>query len=159
MLQSNADFIPHLSRETTNLRGLTKQAVRFKWTAACQKEFDRLRELLCESTLLSYYDTDLPTFVVVDAHRTGLSAILAQGESVESATIISCASRATTPTERRYHQLDLEALAVDFGLRRFRQYLVGGPQCTEVSHVVLSRAVVYLVRNVLMPELGAVRPH
>ena len=32
--------------------------------------------------------------------------------------------------EARYPQLYLEALAVDYGLRRFRFYLVGGPQVT-----------------------------
>ena len=47
--------------------------------------------------------------------------------------MVSCVSRATTPVERRYNQLDLEALAIDFGLRRFRQYLVGGPQSTVVT--------------------------
>ena len=130
MLQSNAEFIPKLSQETTELRKLTKQSARFKWSSRCQQEFERLKGLLCEKALLSYFDTSVPTYVIVDAHRTGLSAILAQGESIDTAKLISCASRATTPVERRYNQLDLEALAIDFGLRRFRQYLVGGPECT-----------------------------
>ena len=133
MLQSNSEFIPNLSKETVHLREMTKKNVRFRWNKQCQKEFEKLRGLLCDSTLLTYFDTGLPTFVIVDAHKSGLSAILAQGESVETAKMISCASRATTAVERRYHQLDLEALAVDFGLRRFRQYLVGGPQCTVVT--------------------------
>ena len=79
------------------------------------------------------FDTSLPTYVIVDANRTGLSAVLAQGSSVETAKLVSCASRATTPVERRYNQLELEALAVDFELRRFRQYVVGGPGCTVVT--------------------------
>ena len=132
-LQASSEFIPHLSKETVHLRELTKKTVRFKWTDECQKEFKRLQGLLCEAALLTYFDTDLPTYVLVDAHRTGLSAILAQGDSPATAKMVSCASRATTPVERRYHQLDLEALAVDFGLRRFRHYLVGGPQVTVVT--------------------------
>ena len=47
--------------------------------------------------------------------------------------MVSCTSRATTPVERRYYQLDLEALAVDFGLCCFRQYIVGGPEVTVVT--------------------------
>ena len=133
MLQAQSEFIPNLSKETVHLRKLTNKSMRFKWTRQCQQEFLRLQGLLCESILLTYYDTELPTFVIVDAHRSGLSAILAQGESIQTAKMVSCASRATTPVERRYHQLDLEALAVDFGLRRFRQYLVGGPQATVVT--------------------------
>ena len=46
---------------------------------------------------------------------------------------VACASRATTLVEQRYPQLDLEALAVDFGLRRFRYYCVGGPPVTVVT--------------------------
>ena len=133
MMQANSEFIPKLSKETVNLRELTKRDVRFKWNKKCQKEFERLRGLLCENTLLTYFDTNLPTFVVVDAHKSGLCAILAQGKSAATAKMVSCVSRATTPVERRYNQLDLEALAIDFGLRRFRQYLVGGPQATVVT--------------------------
>lgn len=40
------------------------------------------------------------------------------------------ASRSTSATEKKYPQLDLEALAVDFGLRRFRPYLIGNPEVT-----------------------------
>ena len=138
LLQASIEFIPHLSKETTHLRELTKKTTRFRWNKKCQEEFDRLKNLLCENALLTYFDTSLTTFVIVDAHRTGLSAILAQGHSLDSIQVVSCASRATTPVERRYHQLDLEALAIDFGLRRFRNYLVGGPQCTVVTdHMTL----------------------
>ena len=100
MLQANAEFIPHLSKETKYLRELTKRETKFQWTRKCQKEFERLRQLLCDSTLLTYFDTSLPTFVIVDAHRSGLSAILAQGSALTEARMVSCASRATTPVER-----------------------------------------------------------
>merc|ERR1712020_561357 len=110
LLQASAEFIPHLSKETTHLRNMTKKSVRFRWDKTCQQEFDRLKGLLCENALLTYFYTGLPTFVIVDAHRTGLSAILAQGDSLDSVRIVSCASRATSPVERRYHQLDLEIL-------------------------------------------------
>ena len=133
MLQANSEFIPNLSKQNVHLRELTKKDVRFKWNRKCEKEFEKLKGLLCESTLLTYFDTDLPTYVIVDAHTSGLSAILAQGSSIEDSRMVSCASRATTPVERRYNQLDLEALAIDFGLRRFRQYIVGGPQCVVVT--------------------------
>ena len=37
-------------------------------------------------------------------------------------------SRTTSETERRYPQIDLEATALDFSLRRFRNYVVGAPK-------------------------------
>ena len=55
MLQANAEFIPNLSKETVNLRELTKKDVRFRWNKKCQTEFKKLRNLLCESTLLTIF--------------------------------------------------------------------------------------------------------
>ena len=88
---------------------------------------------LKEDTLLRHFDPKKPTFIFVDAHRSGISAILAQGDSVESATPVAYASRATTAVEIRYPQLDIEALSVDYGLRRFRFYLAGGPNTVVVT--------------------------
>ena len=116
MLQANSEFIPKLAQETIQLRQLTRKSVEFRWTKKCQEEFDRLKGLLCEETLLTYFDVRLSTFLFVDAHKTGLSAILAQGTTMGKAKMVTCASRATTKIENGYPQLDMEALAVDFGL-------------------------------------------
>ena len=145
MVQASGEFIPGLSRETANLRELTKKNVRFKWTKKCQREFEHLKGLLCEDAMLAYYETDSPTYLLVDAHRTGISAILAQGSSPETARMVTCASRATTAVERYYPQLDLEALAIDFALRRFRQYIVGDPKVVTV--VTDHKPLISIFRN------------
>ena len=72
------------------------------------------------------------TFIFTDAHITGVGAMLAQGEDRKSAKPVAFASRTTSKGEAKYPQLDLEALAVDFGLRRFRHYLVGAPSTINV---------------------------
>ena len=131
-VQSFFDFIPNLSRKTVHLRMLTKKHACFKWTKECRKEFNELKYSICEDTLLHYFDTSLPTFIFVDAHKTGISAILTQGKDTDSCQPVAFASRATKNEERRYPQLDLEALAIDFGLRRFRLYVVGAPEINTV---------------------------
>ena len=108
----------------------TKQ---IEWTDAHQKEFDTIKKYFKETTTLSYFDTNLPTWIFVDASFAGLGAILAQGEDIENTNVIAFASRATTSIERRYPQIDLEAMAVDFGLRRFREYCVGAENITVVT--------------------------
>ena len=133
MVQSNKDFIPSIARDTCHLRQLTRKNKRFKWTKECQKEFEMLRNKFSEKMLLNHFDPNKETFIQVDAHISGLSAILMQGDTPEEAKPVACASRATTPIERRYPQLDLEALAIDFGLRRFRYYCVGGPTVTVIT--------------------------
>lgn len=127
MIQSHAEFIPMLSKKTVHMRALTKKHARFVWSKECQDEFELLKGTLCEETLLNFFDPSLNTYLFTDAHITGISAIISQGKDPATAKPIAFASRSTTPVERRYAQLDLEALSVDFALRRFRNYLVGGP--------------------------------
>ena len=53
--------------------------------------------------------------------------MLAQGNTIEEAKPVAVASRTTSDAESRYPQIDLEAMGIDFALRRFRNYLVGAP--------------------------------
>ena len=133
MVQSFSEFIPTLSRRTTHLRELTQKNVRFSWSRQCQSEFEDLRSAIREGITLNHFQVGKPMYIYVDAHKSGLSAMLAQGDKAHSSKIVACASRATTPVERRYPQLDLEAPAIDFALRRYRQHLVGGCPVTIIT--------------------------
>ena len=66
--------------------------------------------------------------------------MLARGNSVENARPVAIASRATNESQQRYPQIDLKALAIDFALRRFRNYLVGSPTKMQAitNHQLLS---------------------
>ena len=127
MMQSNADFMPGFAKKASVLRELTKKSARFTWKVQHEQCFQDLLASFKKDMLLQFFDGNLPTFVFVDAHETGLSAILAQGESPENARPVALASRSTSLAERNYPQIDLEASSMDFGLRRFREYLVGSP--------------------------------
>ena len=109
------------------MRRLLKPNCHYKWNETHQEAFTDVLSAFKSDSLLHYFDLSKNTFVFVDAHITGLGAILAQGESVETAKPIEFASRCTSKAERNYPQVDLEAMAVDFALRRFRPYLVGAP--------------------------------
>ena len=125
MLQSSGytkDFVIGLAEKTKHMRKLLKKNAKFKWNSQCDKEFNLLKEEFYKDILMRHYDPSLETFIEVDASRHGLSAILMQGEDRH---IVAVASRSTTPVESKYAQLDLEALAVDYGLSRFRFYTLG----------------------------------
>ena len=80
MIQSNAEFLPGLTANTVNLRKLTTKNARFQWNSKCQKEFEKLKDLFTEDALIRYFDPTADTVIFVDAHQTGLSAILSQGK-------------------------------------------------------------------------------
>ena len=100
MIRSNGQFIPDLAATTANLRELTKNNTTFKWLAAHEKGFQNLKEAFKKDVLLRHYDVNAPTFIFVDAHVTGLSAILTQGPSIDATKAVALASRTTTTAEK-----------------------------------------------------------
>ena len=132
MMQSNAEFIPNFAKISANLRELTKDKVHFKWTNVHQTTFEKLLNAFKKEVNLRYFDPTQPIFISTDAHKSGLAATLLQGETRESAKPVAFASRTTTPAESRYPQMDLEAMGVDFGLRRFRNYIFGAPDTVTI---------------------------
>ena len=127
MMQSNAAFIANFAKQSAPLRELTRGKIRFRWEKKHQLCFEMLIGAFRKDALLRYFDLSKPTYVFTDAHITGLGAMLAQGDTKENAKPVAFASRRTGPAETNYPQLDLEAMGIDFGLRRFRNYLVGSP--------------------------------
>ena len=68
--------------------------------------------------VLQYFKFSDSVYLEVDASKHGLGAVLFQ----DSGPIV-CASRALTPTEQNYSQIEKEMLAVVFGCIRFHQYV------------------------------------
>ena len=132
MMQSNSDFIPNFAKISAKLRELTKDRVHFKWEQEHQQAFNTLLQAFKKDVSLRYFNPNLPIFVSTDAHITGLAATLLQGTTKDTSKPVAFASRRTTPAESRYPQIDLEAMGVDFGLRRFRNYLVGAPDAVTI---------------------------
>lgn len=132
MMQSNADFISNFSQKSATLRELTKGQIHFKWQNKHQQCFDDLIKEFKKDTLLRYFDMSKPIYVFSDAHISGLGAMLGQGDDLNSIKPVAFASRTTSKAESRYPQIDLEAMGLDFGLRRFRNYLVGAPNTVKL---------------------------
>ena len=63
-----------------------------------------------KDALLQYFDLSEKTFIFVDAHVTGLGAVLAQARSADTARPVEFASRCTNRAEKNYPQMDLEAI-------------------------------------------------
>lgn len=74
-----------------------------------------------------------PIYLLNDAQISGLGAILHQGNTIWVSKPVAIASRATNMTTKKYPQLDPEAMAIAFVLRRFRVYLAGAPNITIIT--------------------------
>ena len=100
MMQANAEFICKFAKEAAKLRELTKKNARFVWNQEYEKCFRKLINLFREDNLPMYFDCSKKTFVMVDGHKAGLSAILTQGETIDSAKPLAIASHATNVSEK-----------------------------------------------------------
>lgn len=78
---------------------------------------------------MAHFDPNAKLLLTVDASPNGLAAILSQAEpgaaGAGAERPVAFASRALSAAERRYSQIQKEATAIVFGVRRFHQYLYG----------------------------------
>lgn len=127
-------FIPHYSTITEPLRRLTHQGIQFVWGKDQSDAFEKLKMALTCEPIISYFDKDRATELIVDASPVGLGAILAQRDSEGGTNVVAYGSRSLTPTEQRYAQVEREALAVVWALEHFYIYVFGGPIRVVTDH-------------------------
>ena len=119
-------FVRNFSTIVQPLRELTKSDVKWQWGPQQELALQQLKYAMTRTTVMNYYDPNMRTEVSVDASPVGLGAILAQRQDGSAdPRIAAYASRALTPVERRYSQIEREALAIVWGCERFHLYLYG----------------------------------
>jgi hypothetical protein len=81
------------------------------WGKEQDAAFVKLKEALANASMLAYFDVNAKTQVITDASPVGLGAVLVQKQG-EDYKIICYASRSLSDIERRYSQMDKEALGL-----------------------------------------------
>ena len=112
-------FLPNLSSMNAPLRELKKTKT-FKWEEIHQSALDAIKAELAKHTLLAFFDVNKDVLITTDSSRTGLGAAL-----IQDGKIVCFASRALTPAETRYAQIELEMLSVVFACEKFHKYIYG----------------------------------
>lgn len=75
-------------------------------------------------------------YLDTDASNEGLGAVLSQKQDGEI-RVLAYASRSLTQPERRYNTTRKELLAVVYGLKQFKQYLLGRHFVLRTDHAAL----------------------
>ena len=121
-------YIPNLASISDKLWKLTRNKVKWNWTAEHQKQFDQVKTTIIENAL-GYFNKDWTTYLEVDASPVGTGAVLFQEDPQDSEDkkIIMFWSQSFTDIEERYSQIEKEALAIVLGCEKFKIYLVGKP--------------------------------
>ncbi len=118
-------FLPNLSNILAPLYHLLQKAIPWKWEATQTKAFEEAKSMLTSSCLLTHYDQNRELTLTCDDSPYGIGAVLAHKMDDGLEKPVAFASRSLAPAEKRYAQLDKEALAIIFGVKKFHQYLAG----------------------------------
>lgn len=94
------------------------------WDHAQQAAFQRLKELLTISPVLTFYDSNRTTAVSADLSSYGLGVVLLQLHGEEWKPAAYC-SRRLTDSETRYAKIEKECLASVWAFEKFEKYLYG----------------------------------
>src|SRR5204862_954665 len=94
-------------------------------TIEAQEAFDGLKKALTSAPLLIMPDFNKPFILQCDASYFGLGAVLSQLDDEGNEKVIAYASKSLNKAQRNYTITDKELLAIVFGVRQFRTYLLG----------------------------------
>lgn len=118
-------FISNLAAKTEPLRRLLRAGSSFQWNQEQQEAFDNIKQAVADTKYLGFFDRKDKTKLIVDASPEGLGAVLLQENREGQHRIISFASKSLTDLERKYFQTEREALAIVWGVEKFKLYLLG----------------------------------
>ncbi|KAL5502764.1 hypothetical protein EMCRGX_G009585, partial [Ephydatia muelleri] len=118
-------YIQHFADIARPLHRLTQKDATYCWSEECEQAFRNLKTKLTEAPILAYprFDKEAsPLVLQTDASLTGLGAVLEQDGQV-----IAYASRTLSMSKVNYSIIQRECLAVVWGTKQFRHYLLGRP--------------------------------
>ena len=146
MVNYMGTFIPNLSHHTEPLRAMLKKDNVFYWEEQQTQSFQQVKTLIVKAntTLLRYYDRNLPVTVQADASLRGLGACLIQQQKGKDQPI-AFASKSLTDAETRYANIERELLAIVFACLLRRSFVA------ESDHKPLEM--------IAMKNLANVPPH
>lgn len=127
-------FLPHKATIAEPLYRLLEKGSTWTWNKKCQEAFGRLKAMLSSKDTLVHYDGKKKLIMSCDASEYGLGAVLEH--EIDDGTVrpIMFASRTMNVHERNYAQIDKEAAAIIFGLKKFHQYISGRKLLIKTDH-------------------------
>jgi len=119
------------------LHELTQKARPFLWTERQQLAFEQLKDRLTNAPVLSSPVEGRKYWLDTDASNVALGAV-PQQEQHGKLKVIAYAYRVLSPAEKSYCVTRKELLAVIFGLKHFRHFLLMNEFVLRVDHSALT---------------------
>ena len=116
-------------RAGTKVPPLSQNLPPFQWSPECQESFEKLKETLITTPILSYLAYSKPFILEMDTSLKGLGAVLSQEDSDGNVCVVSFTSCTLKPYEKsmkNYSSAKLKLLALKWSVcEKFKDYLFG----------------------------------
>ena len=108
------------------LRDLLSTKNDWKWTEVHTSAIDKVKEVLSSPLVLAHFDIKKPTMLRCDGSKlNGISVVLKQQQENGDWKPVACASRFLSDTEKNYHPIEVEMLAITWDCEKMNSYLHG----------------------------------
>lgn len=125
MINFAGKYIGNKSEVLEPLTSLLKKDIDFVWGTSQQNSLNKIKALLEEAPNLSFFDPNKVIIVSADSSCFGLGCCLMQEKPDKSREIVAFSSRLLSEVEKRYAQIEKEALAVTWAAEKFSDYITG----------------------------------
>jgi hypothetical protein len=112
-------FIKDFFKMTKSLIKLTKKNQLFSWSKDCQTTFDELKKRVIEAFVLSYFLSELETFLKSDSSNYVSARVLSQKKNDDLIRSVTYFSKTLSSAECNYEIYDKELLTI---IRCFEQW-------------------------------------
>ena len=119
MVTHQSKFAEHLADKTKLIRDLMQKDSQWVWGTPQQQAFKKIKSILTAAPVLTPYNPNKDTEVSADASSFGLGGVLSQKQEDQTWRPVMFISRAISPVECRYVQIEKEALALTWACERF----------------------------------------
>ena len=122
-------YVHHLTDVLSPLRALTVKSIEFKWEWLHDESFKKVKQAIANSCTLQYFNSEDLINIQVDTSSFGVGAALMQ-----QGRVVSYHSRALTPTQQRYSNIEHECCRLVNGIEHFHHYVFGRNFMVHTHH-------------------------
>ena len=133
MVNQLGKFSQNLADLTQPLRQLLSKKSAWLWGPDQDRAFKNVKEELAKPSTLARNDPQAPSKLSADASSYGLGAVLMQRVDLKWKPV-AYASRMMMETEKRYAQIEKEALAAIWACEKFSMYILGKRFLIKTDH-------------------------
>ena len=152
LLSYYSKILPNLSTVLAPLYQLLRKDQPWMWKQPQVRAFKEPKNLLLSSQVLVHFDPNLEICLACDASDYGIGAVLSHRMSDGYEKPIGFVSHTLSEAEKKYSQIEKEALACVVGVQRFRSYLWGHHFILQTDHKPL---LTLFNENKIIPQQAA----